>query len=192
MIACSVSPTERDAWSDARRRLRDALVHAEQRDWPIELKFVDSPRALASERPDIAVISLLPELEHHALPFDEIAERLRGDVRALSDSGVNVFLCFIFRACDDPELLERIRRLNLFGAEISHETGAGVIDFDRAFAHIGAQTLQTNYLFGGPQAARYAGRIIVDALLSAGLDDAVPVDVLQRAQSYNWDAHDAA
>ena len=180
LIACRVAPSERDAWSIARQNLRTSLTRASQRDWPVELSFVDSIDALMEPKPDIAVISLLTELEGGSLV--EVAERLRTGLHALDGLGVAVFLCTVFRACDDPSRLERIRRLDLLAAQLSHETGCGVIDFDRSFAHTGARPLETDYLMRGSNAARLAALTIFDALLSAGLDDAVPADVLQRAQ----------
>jgi hypothetical protein len=161
LIACRVSAAERDAWSLARERLRERAI---------ELRFVDSPDRLASQKPDVVAISLVPELDEPRLPISEVAEDLRGDVRTLRNANVTVFLCSIFRACDDEALLERIRRLNLLAAEVSHETGAAVIDFDRHFAHVGARALQTDYRLRGAEAAEAAARIIVDALRAEVFD----------------------
>lgn len=183
LIACLVASYERDVWSLAREKLRDSLVRFSKRDWPIELSFADSPSALVAAKPDVAAISLLRELEE-GKPLDEVARRLREDATSLADSGGTVFLCSIFRACPDPEKLERIRRLNLLAAEISRETGAQVIDIDRELAHFGARPLETDYRLRSLRATDLAARVIVDALLEAAFDDDVPVDVLQRAQQH--------
>ena len=147
-----VAATERDAWSMACEQIG------------CELLFVDSPVALDAKKPDAFVISALPRLEERATPLDAIAEQLRSDIGALIEREVIVFICSVFRACDDPGLLERIRRLDLQLAEISHETGAIVIDFDRVFAHEGARTLETDYRLHGARAAQLAGEAIVATL----------------------------
>ena len=145
LIACKVTSAERDAWMLARQQLRAELVFDE------------------SEKADVVVISLLPEVENPE-PLDAFGERLRADVRALSERNVRVVLCSVFRVCDDARMLERIRRLNLLGALVSHETGAEIIDFDRVFAHAGARELQTDYRLGGPQAAQLAAQAILEVL----------------------------
>ena len=183
LIACLVAGYERDAWLLAREKLHDSLVRFSKRDWPIELSFADSPSALVAAKPDVAAISLLRELEE-AKPLDEVARRLREDATSLADFGATVFLCSIFRACPNPESLERIRRLNLLAAEISRETGAQVIDIDREFAHFGARPLETDYRLRSLKATDLAARVIVDALLEAAFDDDVPVEILQQAQQH--------
>lgn len=163
LIVCKVTAGERDAWSFAREALR-------RRDTTVDVRFVDSTDALVSERPAIAAISLLPEVDGPRRPLGDVAERLRSDIRSLEKSKTRVFLCNIFRACVDEQLLERIRRLNLLAAEISHETGAGVIDVDRSFAHLGARTLETDYRLEGRRAAELGGKVIAEMLLAYGID----------------------
>jgi hypothetical protein len=105
-----------------------------------------------------------------------------------------VFVCTIFRhvaagaasqaPADGIRLVERIRRLNLLAAELSHDSGVGVLDLDRVLAHIGARELQSDYRLSGRIVAEVAGHAIVAGLLAVGLDDIVPPDVQQRAQQY--------
>ena len=79
--------------------------------------------------------------------------------------------------------LERIRRLNLLAVELSHDLDAGVIDFDRQFADIGAQVLETSYRLEGAAAREIAAYVIVKTLLAAGaFDDHVPPETIEQAR----------
>ena len=184
LIACLVADSERQVWSMAREKLRDSLVRVSNRDWSVNLAFVDSPAALVAEKADVAVISLLRALDE-ATTLEDLALQLERDASALVTSGGAVFLCSIFRACADREKLERIRRLNLLAVEISRQTGAAIIDLDRFFANFGARPLETDCRLGGAKAADFAARIMTDALLAVGFDDDVPADVLSAAQRHN-------
>ncbi len=79
---------------------------------------------------------------------------------------------------------ERIRRLNLFALELSHDTGVGIIDIDRALTHIGARQLGADYRLAGRIAAEVAAHTIVGSILLAGLDDAAAPEVLHGAAQF--------
>ena len=81
-------------------------------------------------------------------------------------------------------MLERIRRLNRLAAELSRETGAYVADIDRAFAHIGARTLRSDYRLQGRLAAEVGGHAIAWTLLSGPLDDWIEPEIQQAARTF--------
>jgi len=101
-----------------------------------------------------------------------------------------LFLCTVFRhvpqmahghAGSSQNLRERIERFNLLATEVSHDSGACVIDLDRALSEIGARALKTDYLLAGQRAAIAGADAVVATLLQAGLNDLVPADVLEKA-----------
>ena len=104
-----------------------------------------------------------------------------------------MLLCTVFRHVAPPigdagdalpAKRERIRRLNLMAIDLSHDTGAGVVDVDRAFSHVGARSLATDHRLTGRAAAEVAAHTIVAGILAAGLDDVVPPDVQERAAQF--------
>ena len=137
---------------------------------PLNLTF--APRLSAVDlSATIVIASLMPELARDDEPVPQIVRRWRENVSPLIAATIPaVFVCTVFRcianypAISKPEeltLIERIRRLNLVAVELSHETGAMVIDIDRIFAHLGARALRTNYLLNGPAAAEVAGHALL-------------------------------
>ena len=101
-----------------------------------------------------------------------------------------ILLCTIFRHVADPapdvaaNERERIRRLNLLAIELSHDTGAAVVDFDRVFAHLGARPLATDHTLTGRVAAEVAAHALVANILDAGLDEIVPAEIQERAHQF--------
>jgi len=195
VIDAVVADAERPAVIAACEQLHECLRAAAGRSWPIELRFRPAPAAIAGPSlPTLAILSLLPELARGDEPEAERAARWRAALAPLVDVVPAVFVCTIFRhvaaggAPDAPtagvRLVERIRRLNLFAAELSHDTGVGVLDLDRVLAHIGARELQSDYRLSGRIAAEVAGHAIVAGMLAVGLDDIVPPDVQERAQRF--------
>jgi hypothetical protein len=163
LIAAHVAESERPAFTLAQEHLRRLI------DRPFELEFN------ATDGAEISIASLLRDVES--------GEPLEGVRSRLCDVPPS-FVCTVFRACEgDAGKLERIRRLNVLAAEISHETGCGVIDFDRMFGDIGARTLQTDYRLGGNIAREIAAYTIVRTILAAGLDDLIPDAHLTRARA---------
>jgi hypothetical protein len=195
VIDAVVADTERPAIIAACEQLHECLRVAAGRAWPIELRFRPAAAAIVTAPlPTLAIVSLLPDLARGDEPPAERAARWRAALTPLICVVPAVFVCTIFRhvaaggapeaPADGIRLVERIRRLNLFAAELSHDTGAGVLDLDRVLAHIGARELQSDYRLTSRIAAEVAGHAIVAGLLAVGLDDIVPPDVQQRAQQY--------
>jgi hypothetical protein len=110
---------------------------------------------------------------------------------ALRGGATGVFLCNVFRHVAGPvahrfhgtpeSLGERIRRFNLLAADVSHATGAFVVDLDRALTRIGARDLATDYQLGGEAAAATGAEALVSTLFRAGLDDYLPPEVEAKA-----------
>lgn len=158
--------------------------------WPVDLKFVDSLMACGlSGKPTVIVASLLADLESED-SLDAIRKRWTEAFSAIADRGLHTcFILTIFRHVTGADadsvfrIRERIRRFNLFSAELSQETGVNIIDLDRSFAHLGARALATDFQLGGPRAAAAFADTIASALLTIGLDDIVPVEILDRALS---------
>jgi hypothetical protein len=132
-----------------------------------------------------------------------------GEIRANSDA-TSVFLCNVFRHVsgavphryfgETEQTGERIRKFNLMAAEVSHDTGACVIDLDRDLAHVGAGTLHTDYRLAGDLAATAGAHALVATVLWGGLDDIFSPEVQARARaafearraSLSWSPADSA
>jgi hypothetical protein len=142
----------------------------------------------------IVVASLLPELARLDEPWPSVEARWRAQAALLVEGGTSPpLLCNIFRRVSERSaravLIERIRRLNLLAVDLSHDFGLPVIDIDRVFAHIGGRGAQCDYRLGGPIAAEVVGYVVARSLLSIGLDDAVAVDVQERAKAFLGELH---
>jgi hypothetical protein len=198
-IEAVVDGAERGALSASAEQLGECLGAATQGSWPVELRFHESIGALeAPDRPTLVICSLLADLDRHDdEPIATTEARWRKDLAALPDGFLCVFVCTIFRCTTlarggrhvdgMPALAERIRRLNLLAAELSHDAGVGVIDIDRVFAHIGARALATDHRLSGPLAADVAGHAIVSGLLAMGLDEVAAPEVQARAKHFHGD-----
>jgi hypothetical protein len=182
-----VGDTERPALVAAAKELGECLGAASGGAWPIELRFRESVSAIASsDLPTIVIASLLPEVVGEEEPWPQAEARWRQDLLSLRDRQIPaVFVCTIFRHVANRSVypsIERIRRLNLLVAELSHDIGINVIDIDRVFAHIGAAALQTDYRVTGPAAVQAAANVIVSSVLAAGLDHIIPAAVQEEAK----------
>jgi hypothetical protein len=144
-------------------------------------------------RPSIVVASLLPEVERTDEPIALTQARWQSDLSALRGRGAEpVFVCTVFRWIartsnpDQPDArlwtMERIRRLNLLAAELSHDLGVSIIDIDRVFAHFGARTLETDYRLVGAAATEIAAHVIASTILAVGFGDVIPAEVQERAR----------
>jgi hypothetical protein len=111
----------------------------------------------------------------------------------LQETATGVFLCNVFRHIPEKahryfgtgeSLRERVQRFNLMAAEISHDTGAFVVDLDRALADLGGRPLGSDYRLGGKAAAVAGAETLVATMLRAGLDDFVPPDVQEKAAAH--------
>jgi hypothetical protein len=159
--------------------------------WPVRLNFrPPGAQVPASPTPTAIIVSLAPEASRTDEPFAGTQARWRTYLEALQAAGAPVFVCTVFRHVRERDkdggaspVLERIRRLNMMAAELSHDLGVAVIDIDRAFAHIGGRILQTDYRQGGVLAAEVAGHTTVWSLLSFGLDEAIDPMVQEKAKT---------
>lgn len=67
-------------------------------------------------------------------------------------------------------------------ADLSLAYGLGVIDIDRAFAHVGGDILLTDWRLQGDLAAEVAGHTMAWSLLSFGLDDVIDPAIQESAR----------
>ena len=173
---------------------------------PLEIQMAYGPAidaVVTAGRYRITIISFRSAVHpaNLAVKFSDVAAYWRPRIATLrSKSASPVFLSTIFQHIDrgsdpdDPALrparLERIRRINLFAAEISNATGAYVIDIDRALARLGARTMETDYTLKGHKGTAIAADLVAMAILEAGLDDIIPPDLLASArQAYGGSDH---
>ena len=168
--------------------------------WHVQLHFhaLDAKIA-ASPSPSAIVVSLLPETGHIGEPIAVTKARWRDYLGSLQVTGAPVFVRTIFRHLPNRfrdgrivPLLERIRRLNLMAAELSHDIGVAVIDIDRAFAHTGGRVLKTGYRLAGDLATEVSAHTTVWSLLSFGLDDVVDPDLQEKAKTLLGDLNQIA
>ncbi len=141
-----------------------------------------------AEPPNILITSLLAEAERFDEPWPQAESRLRARYARLSEQPCGqIYVCTVFRHVpgDAHESARRIRirRLNHLAAELSHETGAFVIDLDRAFADVGASTLGADYRLGGDLALKFAAAHIALTLVKTGVDEQVAFDAQEAAQT---------
>jgi len=181
LIAAAVTENEGNALVLAVEQMRQLFVRARKKEWKIECDLRLDP----TRQPDISIVSLLRELDGTVEPLDRVEGRIRDELGRLVASRTAVYLCTIFRACDDDAAkLERLRRLNLLAIELSHDLDIGVIDFDRQFADIGARPLESSYRLEGSAAREIAAYIIVKTLLAAGaFEDHVPAETIEQARA---------
>ena len=202
VIDAIVADTERPALESAADQLRECLHAATDDDWPVTLRFCATLDAVdAHARPTVVVASLLPELDATRESLAATEARWRAQLSSLpQEPRPLLLLCTVFRFVsesysDSPDVRqatrERIRRLNLLAIDLSHDTGAGVVDIDRAFSHLGARPLATDHRLTGRIAAEIAAHAIVARILGAGLDDLIPPDVQERAAQFQGPLRDA-
>ena len=187
VIEAVVHELERPALARAGRQLVDALSTASGSRQSTTLRFRPSLAAISPSSERIVVVaSLLREIEAEE-PLAETEARWRDQLLSLEKLGnASAFVCTVFRhvgSREQPSLVERILRLNLLAVQLSHATGVGVIDIDRIFGYFGGRLLQTDYRLVGEMATEMAGHTIVAGILASGLDDVIPPDVQERAQS---------
>jgi hypothetical protein len=190
MIEAEADEAERPAILAGAQQLAEALAAATGAEWPIHLRFWPPGETVVISAPGaVLVLSLLPEVGRDE-PFAETEARWRARLADLVTGSAPVLICTVFRHVaerrseDGARVIERIRRLNRMAAELSHDFGVSVIDIDRAFAHIGGRTLQTDYRLSGRLAAEVGGHVLAWTLLALGLDDVIPPDVQERARTF--------
>jgi hypothetical protein len=195
LIQAVVDESERPALVAAQEQLDECVGAASGVAWSTRLLFSESVPAIDwSEPPGVVIASFLPVATRSEEPLQAVEARWRSDLDTLAARDVPAtFVCTVFRhvahgPADGPPdarrpTVERIRRLNLLAAELSHDTGVSVIDIDRVFAHFGARALLTDYSLGGTVAAEVAAHTIVSSILDAGLDDFIPPNIQERARA---------
>jgi len=190
VIEAVVDDDERPALEAAAAQLRDGLAVAAGEPWQVAVRFVRSLDDVArADPPTVVVASFLPEVAHAEEPIASVEARWRSGLSALAARGdPPVLLCTVFRyvgadstSGDVAAVRERIRRLALLAIDLSHDTGAAVVDIDRVFAHVGARVLDTDCRLRGRAAAEAAGHAIVSGVLGLDLDDVIPPQTQERA-----------
>jgi len=190
VIHAEVDLRERPAVVAAVQQLSEALQAAAGIAWPIQLTFWD-PGAIGEPPGGVVLLSLMADAERGDEAFGEVEARWRSRIEALTAEGAPVLALTLFRAVGErtsasgQQLLERIRRLDRMTLDLSHAFGLTVVDVDRAFAHIGARTLGTDYQLGGRLAAEVGGHALTLCLLTLGLDDTIPPEVQERARAFH-------
>jgi hypothetical protein len=190
VIEAEVAGSERPFVLAGAQQLAEALAAATGSEWPIQLRYRDPGTAVAASAANtVVVLSLLPEVDRDE-PFAETQARLAARVAGLVQGTAPVLVCTVFRHVAERRTaagqakLERIRRLDRLAAELSADLGVGVVDLDRAFAHIGGRVLASDYRLDGRLAAEVAGHTLAWSLLSFALDDIVPPEALERAKAF--------
>jgi hypothetical protein len=194
-IEAVVDDVERPALVAAAKQLGGSLSAASEKPIEVRLNFASSFEAIDTKTPSVLVIaSLLPDVSRDESMASTEARWRRQLSLLAARPALSVLLCTVFRHVPRSASVEhtvarattteRIRRLNLLATALSHDTGAGVIDIDRTFAHLGARALGTDYRFSGAVATRVAAHTIAWSVLSAGLDDAFAPEILERATQF--------
>jgi len=194
-VEAVVDEVERPALVAAAEQLGGSLSAVSEKPIEVRLNFVSSFEAIDTKRPVTLVIaSLLPDVSRDESMASTEARWRRQLSPLAALPGLSVLLCTVFRhvprgasaehADARATTVERIRGLNLLATALSHDTGAGVIDIDRTFAHLGARALDTDYRLSGTVATRVAAHTIAWSVLSAGLDDAITPEILEGATQF--------
>lgn len=186
------------------QRLCDWITQALGRPFAMTLRFGSAEAALAAApapapAPRVVLVSLLGEALAADEPFDDTRARLQRTLAALRGRpGVPVLVCTVFRHVDasvgtrdDPlrtRRLERIRRLDLLAAELSHAHGAGVVDIDRMLADAGGRRLGCDWRLASADGVDAAGCVVASALLASALDEVLEPSALQRVQALHGGA----
>jgi hypothetical protein len=183
---------ERDALIDATVDLRQCLSEACGSDFPIAVRFFSRLSEIQpASLPRLVATSLLLEMTEPEDPLADVEKRLRESLsRIASDGYSKLFVCTVFRrirrknaVIDSGESrIERIRRLNLLAAQLSHELNINIIDFDRSFAHRGGRVLDVDFRLEGPAAVFTARHAILSTFFAAGLDDFCSPELQNKAK----------
>jgi hypothetical protein len=188
-IVAMVSTGERAALEAARGQIAHALSEVSGTPWKCDCHFVVHPTDLENAAAGtILVTSLVSEVDSDE-PWPDAEARLRGVYVRLCERGDPVFICTVLRHVESDDLdvalrrVIRIRRLNLLAAEISRQSGAFVIDIDRALADVGAQRLATDYRLQGAVAPNVAAKAVARDIIVNGLDAFASFDVQNGARS---------
>jgi hypothetical protein len=192
LLRAVVAATEEPALRSAAEKLSSSLSAAAGEPFDFRCAFVGTIEAFEPVgEASIVITSFLSEVDGYEEPWPHVERRLRSAYATLSRrENLVVFVCTVLRhiARDgDTERAQarriRIRRLNLFAAELSREMGIYVIDLDRALADVGARALETDYRLAGHYAAEAAAKCIALTLLAVGLDAYASFEVQDAAKA---------
>ncbi|MBS0412254.1 MAG: hypothetical protein JSR86_20205 [Proteobacteria bacterium] len=156
--------------------------------WPVRLNLLAPGAEIPAGPP--APTAVVLSLGDEALRLDEAIAateaRWAARLEALGGLGAPLFVMTVFRHVPDwrgegAARLERIRALNLMAIRLSNALGVGVVDVDRALAHIGARHAHCDWRLGGVLAAEVTGHTLAWSLLALGLDAVVEPGVQQAA-----------
>lgn len=177
LLAAIVADHERPMVAAAAEQLSAAVARATGAAWPIRLRFLPVADARLPQGAIIVTSLAIDFAERWTTAQRTSFWRM---LLASPHSGC-VFLCTLFRHVVDrhttPEVIERIRQLDLFAIRLSRETGVALVDLDRLFALYGACELAKS----ANAAAKLGGRVIAEALIAIGLDDHIAPGIQRRA-----------
>ena len=187
-VAAIVAEDERDTILGAAHRLSRCLDGTGS-GWPVRLHFA-TPDAPPPGPSAALICSLRADADAMTAPIETISARWEGRVAAARQARhATILMPSLFRHVADraarPTLTERIRRLNLLAILLSRSLDVQVVDLDRAFALVGARTLESDYRGQGRLAPLVAAHAIVAAVLAAGLDAQVPAAQQEQAARRN-------
>ena len=198
-IVALVHKSGNPAFIIAGKKLCQCLSEAAGAPWPVGLHLSPVGGDIPLSPPPVVIIACpgWQEADRVDEPFVETEMRWRTYLAKLQATGAALSICTVFRHVHGrpglgvpSPILERIRRLNRLAIELSHDLGVGVIDIDRAFAHVGAQNLQTDYRLSGELAAEFAGHTVALSFLSCGLDEVVDPELQEKAKNTLGGLHD--
>jgi hypothetical protein len=191
-IEAALVEGEKTALVSATFDLRRCLTEAGRGDFPIEARFLSKLSEIEpASAPRLVVTSLLLSMTEPEDPLVVVEQRLRESLSNLAFDGFSkVFVCTVFRRIGHKSVLqnsggrriERIRRLNLLAAQLSHELDINIIDFDRSFAHFGGRVLDVDFSLEGSAAVLAAKHVIISTFFAAGLDDFCSPELQDKAK----------
>jgi hypothetical protein len=191
-IEAALSEGEKRALINATVDLRRCLTEAGRSEFPTEARFLSRLSEIEpASAPRLVVTSLLPLMTEPEDPFAVVEQRLRESLSKLAFDGFSkVFVCTVFRRIGHKNVLqnskerriERIRRLNLLAAQLSHELDINIIDFDRSFAHFGGRVLDVDFNLEGSAAVVAAKHVIISTFFAAGLDEFCSPELQDKAK----------
>jgi hypothetical protein len=185
-LAVRCAATEHALWQEVTSGLNEALGGA----CTFQSVWRDDLCPTADDGCDVLCLSMLPDLCRPRSEWPAIEAQWRLAAAALRDRelerGAMVFIVTLFRYTtpEDVALRPLLRRLNLLAARLSQEFGLFVIDIDRTFAHAGGLELGADARLVSVEARRSAADLIVDSLLSIGIDHVAEPAAIQTARSW--------
>lgn len=157
LVQAIVTDEERPMIVAGAEQLSAAVADAAGAPFPIRLRFTGANTVLAA---DLTITSL-------ALDLQQAWDTERRSAFWSARSGPTL-LCNLFRHVphrrEHPEVIARIRQLNMFAIRLSRERDVTIVDLDRLFALVGARALADH-----GNAASVGGREIAETVLRQSL-----------------------